>query len=433
MVDQNEQGKADQAAILSQRREQYTHAIVKAAIAMDGKSSQWKNCLTSVQLSRDKPAESISLAYPGFEIHVAVEKPERVLELIGGLVNEGKFNIAGRDISLSGGRFDWLGPSGQRVGQRVSSGEAWVRNEWPGDQYLFVANREITSPSHPLAGLEMPAYPDGRAAIEHMLGMDVSGGHTWDGGVYFFFPDYRVRIETVTSGIQSFSIKLGLGKMDLQNLVGKVYAKNKLGDTQQKDIEFETPEARIELGFQPEHTYVGLLCRSDGQILDQWEHSPFRRSSKEAKEPFTPENVLQLIGGGEDNHVEFKPGKKEAEDKREIAETAIAFSNKEGGVILVGIDDHGHIEGAFGGGWEDLIAQSLRDRCDPPIEPTVRRVVLDDKHVYVVEISESNNKPHLMKGTGIAYIRVGSTDKPVTRYELDEFYRRRESIKGFTL
>ena len=29
----------------------------------------------------------------------------------------------------------------------------------------------------------------------------------------------------------------------------------------------------------------------------------------------------------------------------------------------------------------------------------------------------------LLKSNGVAYIRVGSTDRPVTRYELDEIYR----------
>lgn len=422
LVNNNQQGKTEIAEILSRRSNQYTHAVVRAALALE-RNDQWKNCIASVELSGGEPVESRSLPYSGFEIHVAVEKPENILGLVEDLVTEGKFRIAKRVILLKHGRFDILG-YGQQVGRRVSSSEAWIRSEWPGDQYLFTADRETKPPSKPLISLGLPTYPDGYAAIEHLLGMDALGGRTWDGGVYFFFPDYRARIDNVMLGIESVSIRVDPLKSELPDLVAKVYAKSEEGIVQQRDIEFHMPEQRLDLGFQPQHIYVGLLCKSDCQVLDQWEYSPYQRSSKLKVELFTPQHVQHLIDQGEDGYVEYKPGKRDDNAKREIAESAIAFSNKNGGIILVGVDDNARIEGAFGDGWEDLIAQSLRDRCEPPIDPTVRRVVLEDKPVYVVLIPESDNKPHLLKGTGVPYIRIGSTDKPATRYELDELFNR---------
>ena len=185
MMNQNEQGKAEIAELLSRSNGQYTHAVVRAALVLDT-NGQWKNCITSVQFSDGEPFESGSLIYPGFEIHVVVESPEGILELVQYLLTEGKLHIANRVIPLRDGRFDRLG-YGERIGQRVSSGEAWTFSEWPGDQYLFAASREINPPYNPLVGSCVPAYPDGFAAIEHMLGMDARGGHTWDGGVCFFF------------------------------------------------------------------------------------------------------------------------------------------------------------------------------------------------------------------------------------------------------
>lgn len=421
-MNQNEQGKAEIAAILSRRRDQYTHAVVKAALALD-RPDQWKNCITSVQISDGEPAKSRSLVYPGFEIHEVIVSPEKVLELIGELVTESKLLIQNRLVFLKDGMFNKLGYA-QQVGRRVSGGEAWIPSEWPGDQYLFAARRESNPPSESLVGSDMPAYPDGFAAIEHILGMDARGGRMWDGGVFFFFPDYRARIESVTLGIESLSISVGFRKSALGDVTGKVYAKSREGAVQHKDIEFHAPEEKVDLGFQPEHAYVGLLCKSDDQILDEWGYSPFRRASKARVELFTPQYVRQLIDQGEDDYVEYKPGIRDDNAKREIAESAIAFSNKKGGIILVGVDDNARIVGAFGDGWEDPIVQSLRDRCEPPIEPTVRRVILEDKPVYVVLIPESNNKPHLMKGTGVVYIRIGGTDRPATRYELDELFAR---------
>ncbi len=421
-VNEKEQGKTEITEILSRRGSQYTHAVVRVALALD-RNDQWKNCVTSVQLSDGEPIESRSIVYPGFEIHIAAEKPQKVLELVGDLVTEGRLRISNRVALLKDGRFDRLGYV-RGAGQRVARGEAWVPNEWPGDQYLFAASREINPPSMSLVGLGMPAYPDGFAAIEHILGLDARGGHTWDGGIYFFFPDYRARIDSVTLGIGSLLIKVSFRKSEPQDLVGKVYAKSEEGAIQQHDVEFRTPEERVDLVLQPQHIYVGLLCKSDGEVLDQWEYSPFRRASKPRVEQFTPQYVQQLINQGEGSYLEYKPGTKDDKAKREIAESAIAFSNKNGGIILVGIDDNARVEGAFGDGWEDLITQSLRDRCEPPIEPTIRRVALEDKPVYVLLVPESDNKPHLLKGTGVVYIRVAGTDKPATRYELEELFDR---------
>jgi hypothetical protein len=423
LVNQKEQGKAEIAEILSVRSDQYTHAVVKAALVLD-EDGQWRNCLTSIQLCDDQPTGPKSLIYPGFEIHEIVKKPKQVLELIDALVAEDKLPIAGRVIEIREGRFDRFGP-GRRVGQRVRSGESWVPSEWPGDQYLFGARREANPPSDPLVALGMPAYPDGFAAIEHILGMDTRGGRTWDGGVVLFFPDFRAKIDSVTLGIESVSVKIVARKLTLDELVGKVYARSKVGMVLQRDFEFGASEEKIDLGLNPEHIYVGILCKADGQTLDEWGFSPFRQSPKVKVELFTPQYVQQLIAQGEDSYVEFKPGLRDDTAKKEMAESAIAFSNKNGGIILIGIDDNGKIEGAFGDGWEDLIAQSLRDRCEPPIEPTVRRAILEDKPVYVVLIPESNNKPHLLRGTGTIYLRVAGTDKPATRYELDELFNRK--------
>lgn len=417
-----EQGKAEIIEILSRRSGQYTHAVIRAVLAQDS-NGQWKNCITSVQLSDGKPTESRSLVYLGFEIHVEVEKPKKVSELLSCLVTEGKLHIANRVILLKDGRFDRLGYP--QVGQRVSSGEAWVPNEWPGDQYLFAASREISLPNNSLIGPGMPAYPYGSLAVEHVLGIDAVGSHTWDGGIYFFFPDYRAKIDSVTLGTQSLSIKIDLRKSELRDLLGKVYAKSREGVIHQRDVEFTTSEERVDLGFQLENAYFGLLCKSDGQTLDQWDYSPSRHSSKTTRlEQFTSQYVQQLINQGEGSYVEFKLGVRDDKDKKEIAESAIAFANKNGGIILVGVDDNARIQGAIGDVLEDLVVQSLRDRCEPAIEPVVRRVVLEDKPVYVLQIQESNNKPHLLRGTGVVYIRVGGTDKPATRYELDELFNR---------
>ena len=110
-------------------------------------------------------------------------------------------------IALRDGRFGRLG-NRRDFGQHVRSGDAWVVSEWPGDQYLFEARQEINPPSGPLIRSGFPLYPNGFAAVEHIIGMDLRGGHTWDGGVLFFFPDYRAKFDGITLGIGSVSISV---------------------------------------------------------------------------------------------------------------------------------------------------------------------------------------------------------------------------------
>jgi len=223
------------------------------------------------------------------------------------------------------------------------------------------------------------------------------------------------------------SVKVENKQLSLHQLLMKFYGKGKDDEVVQKDVEFHQAEERIDIGFVVEHIFISLLSKLDGELLDWWEHSPYRQPSRLKIEQFTPRYVQELATQGENENVELKPGFREDRNKKEIAESAIAFANKKGGVILVGVNDNTIIEGAFGDGWEELITQSLRDRCEPPIELTVHRVDIEDKPVYVIRIEESTNKPHQLKDAGVIYIRASSSDRPATRYELDEIYAGNEN------
>ncbi len=425
-MNHSNQGKEEISEIIMQRANQYTHGIVKAVFASKGDGT-WNNCVTYIRLCGGEPIETKSFIYPGFEMYEISLKPESIMDLVDDLVNKAEFHILNRIAEIKDGTFDRSGP-GPQIGQHFPSGESWIRNDWPGNQFLFRGRREINPPSNPLIAVGMPAYPDAYAAIEHIVGIDARGGHTFDGGVVLFLPDFRARITSVALGIQNVSLKIEAKMAELTEIVGKIYAKSKDGMVIQSDFDIETEEKEIELGLQPEHVYIGIMYRPDGQIIDEWKFSPFRQTRNMDIEMFTPEYIQQLIEQGEDSNVEFKPGSKDDNAKREIAESAIAFSNRNGGIILVGVSDNAKVEGAFGAGWQDIFTQSLRDRCEPPIEPNVRQVVIQNKPIYVLVIPESTNKPHLMSGTGIVYIRVSSTDRPATRHELDELYELRQNI-----
>jgi predicted HTH transcriptional regulator len=57
-------------------------------------------------------------------------------------------------------------------------------------------------------------------------------------------------------------------------------------------------------------------------------------------------SVLARIRDGEDERVEFKPfGRLESAKAEELVRTVIAFANKRGGTIYLGVNDHQEIEG----------------------------------------------------------------------------------------
>jgi ATP-dependent DNA helicase RecG len=130
-----------------------------------------------------------------------------------------------------------------------------------------------------------------------------------------------------------------------------------------------------------------------------------------------------LIKRGENQTVEFKE-----KITNDIAETAAAFSTKDGGIILVGVDDKANILGIQDQKSEERIINILRSNCEPPIEPDFKTYTIDDKPILAVQIKEGKDKPYTIRGRG-PMVRSGSTDRIATRDELDEIYREKYSTR----
>ena len=102
--------------------------------------------------------------------------------------------------------------------------------------------------------------------------------------------------------------------------------------------------------------------------------------------------VLNLIEMGEDYHCEFK---RKFSTHKKIAKEMIAFANSGGGYILFGIDDDKKIIGIESEKSEaDLIQDSADNYCEPAIDYNIEYKELKGKEIIIVEIPESNKKPH---------------------------------------
>ncbi|MCX7908123.1 MAG: ATP-binding protein [Ignavibacteria bacterium] len=125
------------------------------------------------------------------------------------------------------------------------------------------------------------------------------------------------------------------------------------------------------------------------------------------------EKLKLIIAEGESSTVEFK---RKASSPEKIAKELCAFANSKGGFLIIGVDDDKKVVGVDSEKTEiDVVEIACQFNIFPPITPKSIEVInYNKKEVIVVEIEESNNKPHTIealdesgKKRKFAYIRLG--------------------------
>lgn len=106
-------------------------------------------------------------------------------------------------------------------------------------------------------------------------------------------------------------------------------------------------------------------------------------------------DLLDLIEEGENFHCEFKR-KFSAPEK--IAREMMAFANSRGGYILFGVDDNKEIIGVESEkGEAELILDAAQNYIEPALEIKLQYMNVDEREIVIVEIPESDNKPHRLQ------------------------------------
>ncbi|MDZ4712963.1 MAG: ATP-binding protein [bacterium] len=116
----------------------------------------------------------------------------------------------------------------------------------------------------------------------------------------------------------------------------------------------------------------------------------------------------EMIENGENDRVEFK---RKFSSLEKIAKEMIAFANSKGGKILFGIDDDKTVKGVESEKGElELISTAAKFYCEPEIEFTTDIMLFRHKDIVIVNIEESNKKPHRLitddEGEMKVYIRL---------------------------
>jgi predicted HTH transcriptional regulator len=120
-------------------------------------------------------------------------------------------------------------------------------------------------------------------------------------------------------------------------------------------------------------------------------------------------DVKRLIDEGEGFELEFK---RKVSSPQKIAKTLSSFANTKGGIVLFGVDDDGSVVGVESEKSElDLIEESAKFLCDPPVLFDIKIVPFNRRDVIVVFINESDTKPHFVAdddGEQKVFIRVNA-------------------------
>jgi ATP-dependent DNA helicase RecG len=144
----------------------------------------------------------------------------------------------------------------------------------------------------------------------------------------------------------------------------------------------------------------------------------------------TRTELLDLLRNGENSAVEFK---RDVITPEQLAKELVAFSNFDGGMVLLGVEDDGSISGITRPKLEEWVMTACRDKIRPAIIPfyEVLRDVEPGKDVAVVRVPAGFNVQRVWHNNRhIDYIRVGTQSREPTTDELSRLFQQRGTFRA---
>ncbi|PZH16442.1 ATP-binding protein [Streptomyces sp. NTH33] len=176
-----------------------------------------------------------------------------------------------------------------------------------------------------------------------------------------------------------------------------------------------------------------LVLRRDGQWLDlRYFPAPVYGRERDASvvwEDPGPELDI-LLAGGEGPHLELKREIPEGESRKKMLKTISAFASKDGGTVLIGIEDDLHIVGLGRQVSDDqaklAITQMIRNCIEPDPSYTLRVINHNGLRVLAIEVS-AGGQPHAYRnGERLEFfVRRGSNTVPARHYEIAAGFRHK--------
>lgn len=146
----------------------------------------------------------------------------------------------------------------------------------------------------------------------------------------------------------------------------------------------------------------------------------------------TRTELFEIIRNGENSGVEFK---RDDIQNHDFAKELVAFSNLEGGILLLGVEDDGSISGITRQEQvlEEWVMNACRDKIRPGLIPFYEliRDVEAGKDIAVVRVSRGLDVHTLWHNKKNAYfIRVGTQSREPTPEELARLFQQRGNFRA---
>ncbi len=139
--------------------------------------------------------------------------------------------------------------------------------------------------------------------------------------------------------------------------------------------------------------------------------------------------IKNLILQGEHQQQDFKF---QVNDSRKIARTLVAFSNTDGGKLLIGVKDNGVIAGIRTDEEYHMIEAAAQMYCKPEIDFAFRHWNIDGKKVLEIDVPRAQAKPVFAKsddGRWLAWVRVGDQNILADAIMI-KYWKKQKSPRG---
>jgi ATP-dependent DNA helicase RecG len=131
--------------------------------------------------------------------------------------------------------------------------------------------------------------------------------------------------------------------------------------------------------------------------------------------------IQSLIEQGENGAVEFKRADVRPES---LAREITAFSNTNGGSILIGVDDNGTLTGIGSRkNIEEWAANVVRNNVVPATRPEISLCMFGSEQLLIIEVPRGPDKPY-QTIDGKFWVRVASTNRMATKEELSRLFQQ---------
>jgi predicted HTH transcriptional regulator len=131
--------------------------------------------------------------------------------------------------------------------------------------------------------------------------------------------------------------------------------------------------------------------------------------------------LIERISNGEDSYTQFK---KDITNNDKLAEELVAFSNSNGGILIIGVSDNNSVVGLSDDDirrLNQLIGNVINSNINPPIYPISEIKKIDDKKILLLKIDTGANKPY-STNKGIYLTKAGSDKRKISPQELRRLF-----------